>query len=121
MASTCIPGIFAPIDKDDMMLVDGGVLENVPVLSLQEMGAGYIVGVDLNARHSFEKPKNIVEVLINTVSMTLINATKYQTANADLLITPDLSGYNLYDTDQVEELIERGYFECKYIVKKEFM
>lgn len=113
MASTCIPGVFVPIEKDDQMLVDGGVLENVPVLSIQEMGAEFVIGVDLNAKQSFTKPNNIIEVLINTVNITLLNASMMQTEKADLLITPDLADYNLYDTSQVEDLIKAGYKESK--------
>jgi NTE family protein len=113
MASTCIPGIFIPVERDDQLLVDGGVMENVPVLSVQEMGADYIVGVDLNTGRSFSRPKNIVDVLISTVNLTLRNAARIQTEDADLLITPDLSGFDLYDTGQIEDLIERGYSEGK--------
>lgn len=118
MASTCLPGIFSPVEMNDKLLVDGGVLENVPVLSLQEMGADYIIGVDLNACYSFVKPENIIEVIINTVNLALINASKLQTEKADLLLTPDLSHFNLYATDQVPELIEIGYKECNKALKE---
>lgn len=118
MASTCLPGIFSPVEMDDKLLVDGGVLENVPVLSLQEMGADYIIGVDLNACYSFVKPENIVELLINTVNLALINVSKLQTEKADLLITPDLSRFNLYDTEQVPELIDIGYKESRKVLKE---
>ncbi len=118
MASTCIPGIFVPIMNDDQVLVDGGVVENVPVLSLQEMGAEYIIGVDLNAKMNITRPGNILEVLLNTVNITLMNVTRLQTDKADLILTPDLSDFNLYDTDQVSDLIEKGYQETKDILKK---
>ncbi|MEJ2055323.1 MAG: patatin-like phospholipase family protein [Calditrichaceae bacterium] len=120
MASTCIPGIFIPIKKGDQLLVDGGVIENVPVPSLQSMGSDYIIGVDLNAHHTFTKPKNIIEVLISTIYLTLINVTKLQTEKADLLITPDLSQFNLYDTKQIAELIEKGYTESRKVLENIF-
>lgn len=120
MASTCIPGLFIPIEKDEQMLVDGGVMENVPVPALQEMGADYIIGVDLNAKQSFEKPQNIVEVLMNTANLTLLNATRLQIEKADLLLSPDLSKFNLYDPGQVSELIETGYLESRKMIKKVF-
>jgi NTE family protein len=120
MASTCIPGVFVPIEKGDRFLIDGGVMENVPVLSVQEMGADFVIGVDLNAKQSFIKPNNVVEVLINTINLTLVNVTKLQTEEADLLITPDLSQFNLYDTNQVSDLIEEGYRESKKRIKKYF-
>jgi NTE family protein len=93
-------------------------MENVPVLSTQEMGADFVIGVDLNAKQSFIKPNNVVEVLINTVNLTLVNVTKLQTEEADLLITPDLSEFNLYDTSQVSDLIKEGYRESKKRIKK---
>ncbi len=120
MASTCIPGIFVPIEKDNQLLIDGGVMENVPVLSLQEMGADFIIGVDLNAKQSFIKPNNIVEVLINTINLTLASATRLQTERTDLLITPDVSEFNLYDTSQVSALIERGYSDSKKKIEEVF-
>lgn len=120
MASTCIPGLFAPIEKGDQMLIDGGVMENVPVPSLQDMGADTIIGVDLNSKRLFTKPKNIVQVLISTINLTLINATKLQTEEADLMIMPDLSEFNLYDTDQISDLIEKGYSESKTLIQEMF-
>jgi NTE family protein len=118
MASTCIPGVFIPIEIENKLLVDGGVLENVPISPLQEMGAESIIGVDLNVQHTYKKPENIIDVLVNTFDMTLINSTKIQTEEADVLITPDLSAFNLIDTDQVADLIQQGYTEAKAVLQE---
>jgi NTE family protein len=119
MASTCLPGIFAPVQRGEQFLIDGGVVENVPVLSLKKLGAAFTIGVDLISKQAFEKPDNIFEVLINTVNITLVNVTKLQTENADLLISPELSDFNVYDTDQVAKLVERGYEEGKRHLEQE--
>jgi NTE family protein len=108
-ASTCIPGVFTPIEKENRMLIDGGLLENVPVLALEELGAEYIIGVDLNANYLFSKPGNIVELLINTIHLGLHHITEMQIEKADLMIQPDLSEFNYVQLDQMPELIERGY------------
>ena len=120
MASTAIPGIFVPVEIDNNLLVDGGLVENVPVLALEEMGAEFKIGVDLNAKQKFSKPRNLVDVLINTLDITMMNSTKLQTKTADILITPDLSNFNLYDTDQVADLIEKGYSESIKLLKESF-
>jgi NTE family protein len=117
MASCCIPGVFVPVEIDGNLLVDGGIMENVPIPSLKEIGAKFTIGVDLNAEHSLVKPNNIVEVIINTIHITLRNVTKSQAEKADLLITPDLSEFNYYQTDQVAELIKKGYEESKKVLK----
>jgi len=109
MASTAIPGIFKPLEIDGKLLVDGGIVENVPIHTLKDMGADYIIGVDLNAKHSYERPDNIVDVMVNSFHFTLQASAKLQTKEADLLIQPDLSSFNRSDMDQVEDLIEKGY------------
>ena len=121
MASTCIPGIFEPIEKDDQLLVDGGIMENVPLVSLTEMGANYKIGVDLNSKQSLVKPGNIVELMINTVHITLRNVTRFQTPKADLLISPDLSDFNYYQISQVPALIQKGYSESKKAIDKHYI
>jgi NTE family protein len=109
MASACIPGVFIPVEINDRLLVDGGIVENIPLSPLEEMGAKYIIGVDLNSNHQYQKPKNILEVMLNSFHFTLKAAAKLQTEEADLLLQPDLSGYNRIDLDQVDDLIDIGY------------
>jgi NTE family protein len=109
MASACIPGVFIPVEINDRLLVDGGIVENIPLSPLEEMGAKYIIGVDLNSNHQYQKPKNIIEVMLNSFHFTLKAAAKLQTEEADLLLQPDLSGYNRIDLDQVDNLIDIGY------------
>lgn len=118
MASTCVPGIFKPVIEGDRVLVDGGVLENVPVSPLKENGSTFVIGVDLNAANSCKKVKNIIDVLVNSLNILLTNATQLQTAEADLLITPDLSSFSLTDPDQADALIGAGYQEAKSVLEK---
>lgn len=118
MASTCLPGIFIPVEMDDVVLVDGGIVENVPIDTIKEMGADYIIGVDLNAKNKYEKPNNILDVIMNSFHFTLKAAAQYQTQNADLLIKPDLSKFSRADTTQVKNLIEQGYKDSKNLLEK---
>ena len=120
MASTCIPGIFIPVKIGDKFLVDGGIMENVPVITIREMGAEKIIGVDLNTRHAYKKPGNIIDVLINTFNISIENFTRLQTKDANILIAPDLSDFNLIETDQVDGLIQAGYAEARKVLEKEF-
>ncbi len=113
MASTCIPGIFGPVECSEKLLVDGGIVENIPIDTVKKMGADYVIGVDLNAKNTYNKPNNILDVIINSFHFTLKAASKYQTVDADLLITPDLSEFNMVNTDQIEKLIEQGYKDAK--------
>ncbi len=120
MASTCIPGIFNPVDIDGKLLVDGGVVENVPVNTLKDLGAKKMIAVDLNSQHSFGAPENILDVIINSYHYTMQAASELQTKEADILIEPDLSDFNRSNMDQVKELMEKGHKDAKKQLKKVF-
>jgi NTE family protein len=120
MASTCIPGIFKPVEINGKMLVDGGIVENVPINTTIKMGAKYVIGVDLNSKHKYDKPDNILDVLMNSFHFLMKQTDKLQTEDADLLIKPDLSTFNRLNMNQIDDLIEKGYKDSKKVLKKIF-
>jgi NTE family protein len=109
MASSCIPGIFRPVDYSGTLLVDGVLVENVPVSPLREDGAETIICVDLLACHRFRQPENLIGILLNAFYSTITNTTAIQTKDVDLCICPDLSGFSLVDTHKVPDIMEAGY------------
>ena len=120
MASTCIPGVFGPVKFDDKLLVDGGIVENIPIDTVKNMGADYVIAVDLNAIKTYHKPDSILDVIINSFHFTLKAAAKFQTEGADVLLTPDLSEFNMVSTDQIKDLIEQGYKDAKEQLGKKY-
>ncbi|MEJ2469872.1 MAG: patatin-like phospholipase family protein [Desulfuromonadales bacterium] len=118
MASSCIPGVFVPVEIDDRLLVDGGLVENVPVTPLRDAGADFVIGVDLNAGRHYQRPEDIVDVLANAIDIAIDNVTRSQADDADLVIAPELTSYSRRDTSRVAELIEEGYrVTCRLLDK----
>ncbi len=117
MASTSIPGIFKPVEIDSKMLIDGGVAENVPVKTVRAMSDDYVIGVDLNSQHTYEKPDNVLDVILNSFHFLMQKSDRLQTEDADLLIKPDLSEFNRSDMSQTDELVKQGYEESKKILE----
>ena len=110
MASTCLPGIFAPVEWEEALLVDGFLCENVPVTPLKELGAKDIIGVDLTTNREFRRPDDIIDVLANTFDIGLNNMIREQVKEERVFwIRPSLSAYSRADTDQTSKLIEEGY------------
>ena len=96
------------------MLIDGGLLENVPILVAKEMGAEFIIAVDLfTASHSHRQPDNLIDLLLNTYYSAMRNAARPNNQFADVLITPDLTEFTLLNTDQIPAIIQRGYLSAK--------
>lgn len=119
MASTCIPGLFKPVNIRGRMLLDGGIVENVPVKTLRDLGAEYVIGVDLNAEYNYNQPENILEVLLNSFHFIMQQAAKLQTDGADLLIKPNLSSFGRADTSKIPELMEKGYEDALVVLDKQ--
>lgn len=121
MASACIPGIFKPVEMDGRMLVDGGIAENIPVKTVREMGAKFIIGVDLNAMHTYQKPNNILDIILNSFHFLIQKTDKFQTKKANILLQPDLSKYSGSDTKNVQELMQKGYEEATESLRNRFL
>ena len=104
------PGWFAPVRSGDRVLVDGGVLNNLPTDVMIEMGAEVIIAVDLGMRSAEQEPfDNVLGVLNRTLTVMMRANTDRNAALADLLITPDVSAYGFADFDEIEALGRIGY------------
>ena len=70
VASSCIPAVFHPQQREGMQLIDGGILERVPAMRVKEMGADVIVAVDvLGWRETGEKVPGTIGVLLETIDI----------------------------------------------------
>ena len=113
MASACIPGVFIPVEREDLLLVDGGLVENVPVSPLKEAGEPFIVGVDLNALRHYQRPEDIIDLMANVIDIAIDHASRVHASKADLLITPELNSFSRTDTSCMPELMDEGYRAAK--------
>jgi NTE family protein len=107
-ASCAIPGVFTPLERGEQILVDGGVLNNLPVSVAREMGADYVIAVDLLPQPIWgARPRNLFEMFYITF-YTLLRAAHSEAPEADCLIVPDIGQFNWTDFSQVSDLIEKG-------------
>jgi NTE family protein len=117
MASSSIPGIFKPVERGEMLLVDGVLAENVPVSPLKEMGARRIVCIDLFGRHVFRRPEHLPDLLLNAFYSAMRAISQIQIREADLVITPDLSRFSLVDMSAVPQILDTGYREARPLLE----
>jgi NTE family protein len=113
LASSCLPGLFSPIEISGCMLVDGGIVENVPITPLKGLGADITVGVNLLRYRKYKRPKNMMDVLLNSFDM--INhriSAQPRSSDANILIEPDLSEYFMGDIKKWKDISEQGYNEA---------
>ncbi len=108
-ASCSVPGIFTPVRREGRLLVDGGASNNLPVSVVQQMGADYVIGVDLLpfSDDGPVEPRNILEVSMTSL-FTLIRTAQRDMPLADCLIQPAIGKFSLSDLTAVEGLVAAG-------------
>ena len=108
-ASMAIPSLFAAVKRDSFLLVDGGVVNNFPADRLKEMGADIIIGVDVGYQNpSPSDSYDIFKIFEQTVFLSSDARTKANRKLCNILIRPDLTGYNSSDFSDADSLIARG-------------
>jgi len=109
-ATMSLPGIFTPVKLDRMVLVDGGVLENIPVDAVRKMGAQTVIAIALETPTTKpEQFKSLSSVLRQTISLAIAKNEQRSLAKADLVISVDTSRFSAADYGQWKEVIEAGY------------
>jgi len=109
-ATMSYPGWFIPVYSGDKVLIDGGVLNNLPTDVAIDMGAEVVIAVDLGMRSSEVEPfDNVLGVLNRTLSVLMRTNTDRNAELADHLITPDVSEFGFVDFDHSEDLMRIGY------------
>lgn len=108
MASSAIPGLFEPIVREGAMLVDGGLVDNLPVDAATDLGADYVIAVDIMPPldGSYE-PKDLRDVLL--LSWNIVQrAGEVGRERAGIVITPKVAAVPLSDFSRVREAYEAG-------------
>jgi NTE family protein len=97
-ASAAIPILRRPVEIDNMLLIDGGILENVPTEHARQMGCDFVIAVDVDERVMPVPAKTfraLGSVSNRVINMSLSRVDEPQLAMADAVIQPDLRGIHL--------------------------
>ena len=114
-ASISIPLVFTPYPVDGRMVIDGGLVDNMPVDLAKQMGADIVIAVDVNAV-DYDVTAKELESLTSILSQLVVILTKNtvvdQAAGADLLLTPALLDHGILDFAAVDEILLVGEAEA---------
>ncbi len=110
-ASLSVPSVFSPVEWGDSLLVDGGVLNNCPVDVVREMGAEYVIAVNVGTP---KKPRreldNALAILLQSFNLAGYQREEENLRDADIVVTPDLKNFSNTDftSSRVDQMIRRG-------------
>lgn len=111
LASAAYPGLLAPVEREGVLLVDGGVLDNLPVDAARFLGAEEVYAVDVSAGFGEEAPpKNLLGVARRAVDLMQAQLTAVRLAlyPPEVYIRPRLSGVGIEAFGRLEEIYKAG-------------
>jgi len=110
-SSMAIPAAFQTSERDGMLLIDGGVVNNFPTDVAKRMGADIIIGVDIRNdfydRRNLKSMGNVLGQLVNFFDQT---KDSLNNSLCDVIIRPDITGFSIssFTNEAVDTLIDRG-------------
>ena len=134
-ASISVPGVVPPVFHNGDLLVDGGVLNNLPADVARSIAPGRVIAVDVASKVDLTGPEatvpslsgwrllwsrlnpfgpkqevpTILDILTRTAMLTTISNAEAVKASADLYLQPPTQGISLFDWSALDRLIEAGY------------
>jgi len=109
-ATMSLPLIFPPVDLDGQVLIDGGIMNNVPADIVKAMGADHVVAINVGDLSDREGVNYTMFGLAgNTLDAMMRASTRKVLASADVVVNVPLEKYGSLDWRRAAELIEEGY------------
>jgi len=110
-ASMAVPGIFQYPEREGLVLIDGGAVNNFPVDIAKKMGADIVIGVDISEEfYERDKIKSIPNVFTQLIGFLNQPKDSINSSMCDIIIKPDITGYSMtsFTKQAVDTLIIRG-------------
>jgi NTE family protein len=137
-ASSAIPGLFPPVMDGGQVLVDGGIIDNMPTATMRSLNRGPVIGVDVSSTRALapcdiaieqkswlwllmggrNKTPSMAQVLMS--SGTIGSASQRGSAHAatDLLVEPSLDGVGTLSFSALDKAVEAGYHAMHAAIPK---
>jgi NTE family protein len=111
-ASISVPGLVPPLARGGRLLVDGGVLDNLPVGAVGAGAEGPLIAVDITARvrpvQPGDEPLRLRETLMRTLTLGSADTAAAARRHSDLVIKPADIGAGFLEFHQLDRLRDEG-------------
>lgn len=112
-ASIAIPGIFVPEKWNGRILVDGGVIDRIPVSVVKEMGADIVIAIDVSQVKRNEEISSIYDVIMQSIDIMQKELVSNREFASDIMIRPKVDMYSSRAFTNIKEIIEIGENEAR--------
>lgn len=117
-ASCSYPGVFSPVEYNNIFLIDGGIRENVPWKELKENGADKVISIVFENEIKKKEEVNIIDVVTKSIDILCHELSNYELEGADYLIKIKTKDIHLLDKNKIDYLYNLGYIKTKSKIKE---
>jgi NTE family protein len=118
-ASSSVTLLLPPVKIDSLLLVDGGLVANIPAREAKDLGADIVIAVNSSSplynNEELNVPWQIADQLVS-IPMKILN--DQQLEESDFVIEPKLDGKKNSDFSNLSESIKEGYESAKSVIEK---
>ena len=108
--SCCVPGVFVPVEFDDMLLCDGGLQNTIPADIPRYFGCDYVVAVDCHKERTYgTDSQKLFDVLSCAIRILMKSNAVKGYVNADVGIAPETKRFKATRAEGIDEMLEEGY------------
>ncbi|KYP80560.1 patatin-like phospholipase family protein [Ferroacidibacillus organovorans] len=90
-ASIAIPGIFVPHRINQRLLIDGGVIDRVPIHATRSLGADFVLAVDVGLFDRLPPVRHVFDVIVQSIDIMEREIFRHRILDADFVIRPELA------------------------------
>jgi len=107
-ASSAVPAVFQPVKIGEREYVDGGLVSPVPVRFARQMGAEFVIAVDISSPPEGQPTSDAVKMLLQTFAIMGKSINRFELRDADLVLRPRLDGIGSADFTARRRAIQAG-------------
>ena len=107
-ASSSIPGVFEPVAINGKHYIDGGVVSPIPVDAARQLGADFVIAVDISAQPNGSTPSGLANIVGQSIVIMGRQLAVQETARADVVIRPGTAGMGSLDFARKDQAILQG-------------
>jgi NTE family protein len=109
-ATMSLPAIFEPVPYQNMLLIDGGTVDNLPADLVRGMNVDVVVAVDLGIETiAMDKPLSLLDVASRSITIMMYRNTIESLKFADVVVKPSVAAFNTLDFRTEDKIVDMGY------------
>lgn len=120
-ASISVPGVFVPEKIDGRLLVDGGVIDRIPVSVVKELGADIVIAVDVSPIKVNGEVTSIYDVIMQSIEIMQHELVINRQIASDLMMRPAVEQFSSRAFTNIEDIIRVGGRSGKACCKYSFI